>query len=123
MSARGRGAGRSTSLDKSIGEVEQRLADRRGSIGVRYRALGVNLREKLGSPIAFLIAAGTGFALGQFSKRKSAKSDLDSGTGRGRVWTFAMLLDAFSLASTVMAMLPVLRHARAHDAAGTDNAP
>ena len=82
-----------------------------------------NLREGLSSPITLLIAAGTGFALGQFSKRKRAEAHADSDPPRARLSIFAMLMEALTLATTVMAMLPVLRREPARESEPAGEAP
>jgi hypothetical protein len=111
------------SLDRRIREAEQRLAGRQRSTGVHAAAVGRNLREGLSSPITLLIAAGTGFALGQFSKRKRAEARADSDPPRARLSIFAMLMEALTLAPTVMAMLPALRREPSRESEPAGEAP
>ena len=54
---------RRTSLDQRIAEAEQRLALRKLSTTAKAQALEQRLRSTLGSPIALLLAAGTGVLL------------------------------------------------------------
>lgn len=107
------------SLNQRIYDVEQHLAGRQRSIGIRAGALGRDLREKLISPSGLLVAAGAGFAIGHFSKRKSRESHPAGEPASARPSIFATLLDGFTLAGTVMAMLPALRR---RQPAGDDTA-
>jgi hypothetical protein len=97
------------SLDRRIRQAEQRLADRQRSTGVHAAALGRTLRGALSSPVTLLIAAGAGFALGQFSKRRGARACPDGDPPRAGRSIFATLMEAITLASTVMAILPARR--------------
>jgi hypothetical protein len=81
------------------------------------------LRETLSSPLTLLVAAGVGFAIGKVSKRKSAKPHADSAPPSVRPSIFATLLEAFTLASTVMAMLPAMRRAPVRDTEATGETP
>jgi hypothetical protein len=123
MSTADRDSPRPTSLNQRIRQTEQQLAGRQRSIGLRAAALGRGVREKLSSRTALLVAAGTGFAIGQFSKRKNAKAHFDSGPPSARTSIFATLMDAFALASTVMAFLPVIRRAPVRDTEAAGETP
>jgi hypothetical protein len=123
MPAADRKAREPVSLDRRIREVEVRLAGRQAAIGSRSAALGRNVRESLGSPIALLAAAGAGFAIGQFSKRKRAEPHADSAPASTRPSILATALDALTLATTVMALLPAMRRAPARDPERTGEMP
>jgi hypothetical protein len=97
------------SLDERIRQTERQLAGRQSSIGVRAAALGRSVRENLSSPIALLVAAGAGFAIGQYSKRKKAEPTAESEPSSVRPSIFATLMDAITLATTVLAMFPAMR--------------
>lgn len=111
---------RPASLDRRIRETEDRLARRRETVGFRAASLGRNLREKLSSPLAVLVAAGAGFAIGHFSRCNTAQTQADGDSGTPRQSVFATLLEAFTLASTVIAMLPVLRQEPADETRAAD---
>jgi hypothetical protein len=123
MSTTNRDSTRPAPLNQRIREAEQRLAGRQRSIGFRAAALGRNLREKLSSPITLLVAVGAGFAIGQFSKRKRAEPRADSDPPSTRPSIFATLMDAFTLATTVMAMLPAIRRQPVRDTEATGETP
>ena len=110
-------------LGTRIREAEQRLADRQRSTRVRAAALGRALHDGLSSPITLLVAAGAGFTLGQFSKRKRAQTRADADPPPARPPRFAALMDALSLVTTVMAMLPALRREPARDSSTAGEAP
>jgi hypothetical protein len=111
------------SLDRRIRETEQRLADRQRSAGVHAAALDRTLREGLSSPITLLIAAGAGFALGQFSRRRRARACPDGEPPRAGRSILAALMEALTLASTVMAMLPARRREPAGETGPARDAP
>lgn len=73
--------------------------------------------------MAFLVAAGVGFAIGKFSKRKSAKAHAECDPPSVRPSIFATLMEAITLASTVMAMLPARRREPARDFEATGETP
>jgi hypothetical protein len=73
--------------------------------------------------MAFLVAAGVGFAIGKFSKRKRAEPHADSAPASVRPSIFATLMEAITLASTVMAMLPARRREPARDFEATGKTP
>ena len=123
MSTPNRDSTRPAPLNQRIREVEQQLAGRQRSIGFRAAALARNLREKLSSPITLLVAAGAGFAIGQFSKRKRAEPHTGTDPANTRPSIFATLMDAFSLATTVMAMLPAIRREPVRDPEATGETP
>ena len=123
MSTANRNSTRPASLNQRIREAERQLAGRQRSIGFRAAALGRSVRENLSSPIALLVAAGVGFAIGQFSKRKSAEPHAGTDPPSARPSIFATLMDAFTLASTVMAMLPAIRREPARDTEATGETP
>ena len=101
------------SLDRQISDVEERLALRRQSSKVHASALGQRLRDKLSSPVTLLIAAGVGFAAGHFNPfRKSGASARVDESGAGRHRLLATIMEALSLAGTLMAMLPAIEAAR-----------
>ena len=116
MMATGKGdSTRPATLNQRIRLAERQLAERQRSIGICIGALGRNLREILRSPLTVLVAAGAGFGLGQFSKRQRQEPAPESEPVSARPSLFATLLDAFTLASSVMAMLPPLRRRFASD--------
>lgn len=123
MSAAHRDSARPASLNQRIRESERQLAGRQRSLGLRAGALRRNLRQNLGSPIALIIAAGAGFAVGQFSKRKRAEAAPRSDPPSDRPSLFATLMDALTLATTVMAMLPAMRREPARDTATAGETP
>lgn len=122
MSTANRNSTRPASLNQRIREAEGQLAGRQKSIGFRTAALGRNLRETLSSPMAFLVAAGVGFAIGKFSKKRSAEPHADRAPVSVRPSIFATLMEAITLASTVMAMLPAIRREPVRDTEATGEA-
>jgi hypothetical protein len=108
---------------RRIHEVEQRLAGRQRLTGVHAAAVGRNLRQGLSSPFTLLIAAATGFALGQLSKRNRAAARADGDPPRPRRSIVAALMDALTLATTVMTMLPALRRKPHRESATAGTAP
>ena len=106
----------SASLNLRIREVEQRLARRQTLIRAGAATLGRDIREKLSSPIALLVAVGAGFAIGQFSQCKRAEPDADTERSTTRPSIFATVMDAYILARPIMAMLsPILQREPASD--------
>jgi hypothetical protein len=107
-------------LNQRIREAEQQLAGRQRSLGICTAALGRNLRETLSSPLTLVVAAGAGFAIGKFSKRKRAEPRAERDPPSARPSIFVTLIDAITLAGTLVAMLPAIRRepVRATEATG-----
>ena len=120
MQTASRDRARPVSLNQRIRETEHQLADRQRSVGLRAAALRRSFRAGLGSPITLLVAGGVGFAVGQFSKRKLRAPHAGTALPGARPSFVATLLEAFTLATTVMAMLPARRRGPPCDVAPAD---
>jgi hypothetical protein len=106
------------SLDARIRNAEQRIATRRLVLAARASDVNGKVRRKLGSPLLILAAAGAGFVFAQFKRRRgSGERDRDDKPEVVmKPSIFAVLTDALTLATTVLAMLPLIR-SKAKDAA------
>ena len=101
----------SGSLNERVSDVEQRIAGRQKAIGERAATIFGSVREKLSSPITLLLAAAGGIGLGYFTRhRMETASSRAPDRGRDvvevRPSILATLLNAFTLISTVLAMVP-----------------
>lgn len=99
------------SLDSRIHRTEQRIAKRRLVLVARASEVNGKVRGKLGSPLLMLGAAGIGFVFAQFRRRRSR----DERERRERPEVvmkpsiFASVTDALTLATTLLAMMPLIR--------------
>lgn len=110
-------------LDQKIAELERRLQGNRRLSKQRSHALVKGIRDSFTSPLALLIAAGTGFAAHRFDLLHRPKPDSNSPAATG---ASDSLLDgmirAFSLAATVVALLPDAAPSPADEAATSPRA-
>lgn len=102
------------SLNRRVSDVEQRIAGRQKAFGERALTVLGSVREKLSSPVTLLLAVGGGIGLGYFMRHKmeTASNRTRSPAPEAvavRPSIFATLLDAFTLVSTVLAMVPSFR--------------
>ena len=101
------------SLNTRVSELEERLSERRTAIAARAKAVVQGSGQKLSSPVTLLFALGGGIALGYFTRTRLAKA---KSPGRRvhedrpevvvRPSLVSTLLDAFTLVTTVLAMIP-----------------
>ena len=101
------------SLNQRVSDAEQRITGRQKAIGERAVTVFGNVREKLNSPVTLLLAVGGGIGLGYFTRHRmetaaSRPPDPEPEGVAGRPSIFATLLDAFTLVSTVLAIVPSL---------------
>jgi hypothetical protein len=106
-------------LDQQIAAIEGRLQRDRTTARSRTRAVLQGMRDSLTSPLALLIATGAGFAAHRFDLLHRPKprpaasaepSQLDS--------PLDGMLRAFSLAATLIALLPDVPPSGASEVAG-----
>lgn len=93
------------SLDQQIRAVEQRLLRRRASSSVRLTLLRSQLRESMTSPLALLLAAGTGFAMGPSKEPSSAQSSTSASPGDAASRFLPTMVSMISLAGSVMTLV------------------
>lgn len=89
------------SLDEKIRIVEQRLMRRRASSRVRLATFRWQLRDRMTSPLALLLAAGIGFAMGGSKGSGSAETP----PGAGGAQFLSTMLSMVSLTGSVMTLL------------------
>ena len=100
------------SLDARIQRTEQRIAKRRLVIVARTSDVTGQVRGNLGSPLLMLGAAGFGFVFAQFRRRRSRdehKRDSERPEVVMKPSLFASITDALTLATTLLAMMPLIR--------------
>ena len=99
------------SLDSRIHRTEQRIAKRRLVLVARASDVNGKVRGKLSSPLLMLGAAGMGFVFAQFRRRRS-RDERDRGERQEvtmKPSIFATVTDALTLATTLLAMMPLIR--------------
>ena len=99
------------SLDSRIHRTEQRIAKRRLVLVARASEVNGKVRGKLSSPLLMLGAAGIGFVFAQFRRRRS-RDERDRGERQEvtmKPSIFATVTDALTLATTLLAMMPLIR--------------
>lgn len=97
-------------LDERIKRTEDRIAGRRAVLAVRAGAVSGTVRKKLSSPLLIVGAAAAGFVFAQFKRKRSrAESDDHREQVVMKPSVFASLTDALTLATTLLAMLPMIR--------------
>ena len=103
------------SLNARVSELETRIDGRRKAIAARASSLLQGAGRKLSSPVTLLLAVGGGVALGYFTRYLLAKAKTRRPSARARdegpeivarPSIFATLLDAFTLITTVLSMVP-----------------
>lgn len=98
------------SLDKRIDRVEERIAGHRDALAVRTQSVGGGVRKLLSSPFLIVAAAGAGFVFAQFRKRRRRREREDTlEPVVVKPSIFASLTDALTLATTLLAMMPLIR--------------
>lgn len=106
---------REESLDTRICRAEERIASRRDALAARAAVVNGRVRGKLSSPLLIVVAAGAGFVFAQFRRhRRSERPDeRERREDRPEVVMkpsiFSTLTDALTLATTVLAMMPLIR--------------
>lgn len=100
-------------LNARVDAIEERLKVRHKAIAARTSAVFQDAGKKLGSPITMLLAVGGGIALGYCTRSWLAKSKTQRRREQrepervvARRSIFATLLDAFTLMTTVLSMIP-----------------
>ena len=98
------------SVNRQIRDVEARLYASRNAATTHAAVVGEQLRDKLSSPAALLVAGGLGFVVAHYRSRPNSESDesdesYEDRESRGAP-VLATLMDMLSLAGTVMALLP-----------------
>jgi hypothetical protein len=93
------------SLDHKIRMVEQRLMRRRASSRVRLATFRWQLRDRMTSPLALLLAAGIGFAMGGSKGSGSAQYAAEAPPGAGGAQFLSTMLSMVSLTGSVMTLL------------------
>ena len=108
--AAGRKLDKAESLDQRITRTENRIAGRRATLAAQAGDAGGQVRRTLSSPLLIGVAAGAGFLIAQFAKRRRAAGIRDE---REQIIVkpslFASLTDALTMVTTLLAMLPLLR--------------
>jgi hypothetical protein len=101
------------SINRQIRDIETRLFTNRDDARARAAVVGGELRDKLGSPIALLVAGGVGFAIAEYTSRRKPEPtreavDLDDRADGHEPETpiLASVMDLLSLAGSIMALLP-----------------
>ena len=103
------------SLNDRIRRTEKRIADRRLILAARTSDVTGKMRGTLASPLLMIGAAGAGFVLAQFHrrrdrdgrKRKRERDDRPEVVMKPSI--FASLTDALTLGTTLLAMMPLIR--------------
>lgn len=97
------------SLETRIHRTEQRIAKRKLVIAARKADVSGEVRGKLGSPLLVLGAAGIGFVFAQFRRRRSREERRERPEVLMKPSMFATVTDALTLATTLLAMMPLIR--------------
>ncbi len=95
-------------LDQKIAELEQRLQRDRAVSRLRTKALKQGMHDSLTSPLALLLAAGSGFAAHRFDLFHKPKSR-DTATAAAPAAPDSLLdgmVRAFTLAASLVALMP-----------------
>lgn len=108
----------STSLTQQIRVVEQRLLRRRAASRLRLARCTSQLRESITSPLALLLAAAIGFALGPSTGSRSAAS---SAKASRRVSGLRLLPAAVSMLSMAGSMMSLWQRFKATSHAAQKN--
>lgn len=95
------------SLDQKIRMVEQRLMRRRASSRLHLATFRWQLRDRMTSPLALLLATGIGFALGGSTKGSGSAqyAAAKAPPGAGGAQFLSTMLSMVSLAGSVMTLL------------------
>lgn len=108
----------SGSIDHRIDAIEARIALRRTAASAHRDELHVALRNKLTSPLALVLAAATGFAIGQLARPRDNVADNTTPPSSGGVPLLSTALSVVSLVGSVSTIL-----ARLKPQAGRANEP
>ena len=101
---------RRESLDQRINRLEERIGGHRDALALRTQSVGGGARKLLSSPFLIVAAAGAGFVVAQFRKRRrrpEREETLEPVVVKPSI--FASLTDALTLATTLLAMMPLIR--------------
>ncbi len=94
------------SLDQKIRMVEQRLMRRRASSRLRLATFRWQLRDRMTSPLALLLATGIGFAMGGSKGSGSVQyAAAEAPPGAGVAQFLSTMLSTVSLAGSFMTLL------------------
>lgn len=101
------------SLDQQIRMVEQRLSRRRASSSLRLSLFRTQLRDSMTSPLALLLAASIGFAMGPSKGSRPAPSSAEASPGVADIRFLPTAVSMVSLAGSVMTLWQRFRAALA----------
>lgn len=96
------------SLERRIDAAGESLAAHRAAAAIHAGQTVRGLRAALGSPLAVLAAGGIGFAAGLYRPCAAAPDAGPESRSPGPS-LIALLLDGFSVVTTVLALVPALR--------------
>ena len=97
------------SLDARIDRAEQRIAKRRVVLAARTSDVNSKVRGKLGSPLLVVGAAAIGFVFAQFRRSRARDEPRHRPEVVVKPSVFASITDALTLATTLFAMMPLIR--------------
>ena len=97
------------SLDSRIHRAEERIAKRRLVLVARTSDVNGKVRAKLGSPLLMMGAAAIGFVFAQFRRGRAPEERRDRPEVVMKPSVFASITDALTLATTLLAMMPLIR--------------
>ena len=96
----------SLSVNRQIRDVEARLYANRDTARARATVVGDQLREKLSSPVALIVAGGLGFAVAHYHVRPKERVADDDDDHQGGAPVLARVMDLISLIGSITALLP-----------------
>ena len=96
-------------LEARIKRTEERIADRRAALALRAADVNGKVRKSLSSPLLIVGAAGAGFVFAQFKKKPRPEREERRKDIVAKPSIFATITDALTLATTLLAMMPLIR--------------
>ena len=97
------------SLQQRIKRTEERISDRRAALALRTADVNAKVRKSLSSPLLIIAAAGAGFVFAQFRKKRRPEKEDRREPVVVKPSIFASITDALTLATTLLAMMPLIR--------------
>ena len=85
------------------------MSDRRAALALRTADVNGKVRKSLSSPLLIVAAAGTGFVFAQFRKKRRPEREDRREPVVVKPSIFASVTDALTLATTLLAMMPLIR--------------
>lgn len=92
------------SLDQQIRMIEQRMMRHRASSKARLALFQWQLRDRMTSPLALLLATGIGFAMGPSKGSKSAASSAEAPPRTDGIQFLSTIVSWVSLIGSVMTL-------------------